>query len=431
MRLSRELRSLWWGALLAAAAQPSAAQVYEEPLPTDHPVIRYWRTDLDDPVTRLVKRFENRKLELDFHGEQLSYLPSLLEHLGVSADSQVLVFSKTSLQKTGISPRSPRAIYFSDEVAIGFVPGSSVIELAAVDPRQGVVFYTLNAEKPDRPRFARPSVCLECHQGPATLGIPGMYVGSVATSPSGRANFHLGTVVTDHRTPFEDRWGGWYVTGTHGGWVHRGNAVALDPTSVGVMATQETQNLTSLVKKFDTSGYPAPSSDIVALMTLEHQTQMTNLLTRLNWEARIAAKDVTARDRLDARIDEVVRYMLFADEISLEEPIQGVSSFTESFPRRGPRDVKGRSLRDFDLRDRLFQYPLSYMVYSAAFDALPDNVREPVLRRIYDVLAGETESNYANLSAENRTAIREILRETKSNLPAYWTLSRSRTHLLR
>ena len=247
-------------------------------------------------------------------------------------------------------------------------------------------------------------------------------MGSVATSPSGRAHFHLGTVVTDHRTPFEDRWGGWYVTGTHGGRVHRGNAVALDPTNVGVMATYETQNLTSLVKKFDTSSYPAPSGDIVALMTLEHQTQMIDLFTRLHWEARIAAKYVAARDGLDARIDEVVRYMLFADEISLEEPIQGVSSFTESFPRRGPRDVKGRSLRDFDLRNRLFRYPLSYTVYSAAFDALPDNVREPVLRRIYDVLAGETEGNYANLSAENRTAIREILRETKSNLPAYWTL---------
>jgi hypothetical protein len=199
--------------------------------------------------------------------------------------------------------------------------------------------------------------------------------------------------VTDHRTPFADRWGGWYVNGAAGE-THRGNAVSTDPEFTTSMAAP----------RFDAKSYLAPSSDIVALMTLEHQTQMTNLLTRLSWEARIAPKD----DALAPRIEEVVRYMLFVDEAPLREPIRGASSFTETFPRVGPRDRKGRSLRDFDLEKRLFRYPLSYMVYSRHFDGLPKTVRERLGRRLYELLPGE-----------ERQAILEILHDTKPGLPGF------------
>jgi hypothetical protein len=197
-----------------------------------------------------------------------------------------------------------------------------------------------------------------------------------------------------------------------------GNAVSHNPAQPQALDTYGTQNLTSLEKKFDTSKYLAPSSDIVALMTLEHQTRMTNLMTRIGWETRIALHDGkmddAMRDRIHGEIEDMVTYMLFADEKRLSDPVEGVSTFTKTFPERGPKDHKGRSLRDFDLQTRLFRYPLSYMVYSAAFDAMPDMVRERVYQRLHEVLTGKDQSaTYARLSAEDRRAILEILRDTK------------------
>jgi hypothetical protein len=176
------------------------------------------------------------------------------------------------------------------------------------------------------------------------------------------------------------------------------------------LQTEGRQNLTSLIREFNTSGYLTPVSDIVALMTFEHQTQMTNFMTRLGWEARMGQS-------IDADLEAMVTYMLFADEVPLKEPVQGVSTFTKTFPERGPRDHQGRSLRDFDLQKRLFRYPLSYMIYSAAFDALPDTVRERIYRRLYDVLASK---KFPSLSDDDRRAITAILRDTKPNLPSYW-----------
>jgi hypothetical protein len=378
-------------ALLSITGAPLArgAQSYENDLPLDHPAIQYRQERVEDPVARLARDLESGGNPLGFD-ERLSYLPSLLDRLGVLPDSQTLVFSKTSVQEQRISPRNPRAVYFGDDVAVAFVPGTDAIELAAVDPEKGVVFYSLDARRAERPRFVRSQGCLHCHQGPATLGVPGVYVGSVATAPSGRADFRLGSIVTDHRTAFADRWGGWYVDGESGE-AHRGNAVSGDP---------DFQSATPVLR-FDAGSYLAPSSDVVALMTLEHQTQMINLLTRLSWEARIDPRD----PRLAPRVEEVVRYVLFLDEKPLRAPVRGVSSFTETFPRRGPRDRKGRSLRDFDLEKRLFRYPLSYMVYSRQFDALPEAVRERVQRRLLELLPGDSKST-----------IVEILQETKPSL---------------
>jgi hypothetical protein len=384
--------------VLSLLAQPA----YEKNLPLEHEAIAYRSGASDDPVARLARELESGEAALTFEERGRSYLPSLLERLGLSADSQVLVFSKTSLQEKHIGPRSPRAIYFSDAVAVAYVPGAEVIELAAVDPRKGVVFYTLGAARAERPRFHRPEGCLECHQGPATLGVPGMYVGSVATTSTGRADFRPGTVVTDHRTPFEERWSGWYVTGRAGGAGHRGNTVALDP--MGSIASGG-EDLLSLETKFEVSPYLAPSSDIVALMTLEHQTQAGNLITRLGWEARLAEGEDHG-----ARVDELVRYLLFADEVPLPGPIRGMSTFAETFSRRGPRDSKGRSLRDFDLETRLFRYPLSYTIGSEAFDALPAAVRDEVYRRLHRALAARDDGR----------AVLEIVRETNPNAPPDW-----------
>jgi len=414
------------GAVVAVASWAWAERLEDVlSLPLDHPAIQYAERAPSDPVAQLDKQLERGETKLEYAPNGWGYLPALLKQLGINADSQALVFSRTSIQFPHISPRTPRAIYFNDDVAVGYVQNGEELELSALDPRQGVVLYTLETAKSDRPGFARRDDCLRCHLGPITLGVPGIFISSVHPRSEELRDVHGSAFVTDHRSTFAERWGGWYVTGTHGSAHHLGNNEALiDPLNPGGPAGDVTQNVTSLAKMFDTSKYLAPTSDIVALMTLEHQTRMTNLITRIGWDARIALHDTTtgaAGKQLEPEIEEMVAYMLFADEAPLGAPVAGVSSFTKTFPQRGPRDRAGRSLRDFDLRTRLFRYPLSYMIYSAAFDGLPDLVRERTHRRLYDILTGKDPSKkFAHLSTEDRRAILEIVGETKRGLPSYW-----------
>ena len=283
------------------------------------------------------------------------------------------MFSQDSFQASLISAQRPRAVYFNDEMAVGFVPHGEVMEVSSLDPKQGVVFYTLNMGRANKPTFARREVCLQCHQGGQTLGIPGLVVSSQYIPKGVSAEHVRGGFVTDDRTPFEDRWGGWYISGSLPNQKHQGIPIGLP-------------------RQFDTSAYLSPISDVVALMTLEHQTRMTNLIVRIGWDTRIAmaeGKLEQSRPQLDAAIDDMVGYMLFTDEAPMQGPIKGVSTFSTTFPERGPRDKQGRSLRDFDLQKRLFKYPLSYMIYTKAFDSMPDWDRERIYQRLFNVLTGK------------------------------------------
>ena len=397
-------------------------------VPLDDPAIQY-AGPVSDPIAKLEQQLESGKAKLEYAPNGWGYLPAVLKQLDINIDSQVLVFSRTSIQTQRISPRTPRAIYFNDDTAVGFVQNGEVLELSAIDSKQGAVFYSLDTERSNKPEFARRDDCLRCHQGAPTMGIPGILVSSVhpVNDPEARES-HGSAFITDDRTTFEERWGGWYVTGTHGSQVHLGNNAQLtDPLNPGRSVKEGTQNVTSLAGFFDTSRYLAPTSDIVALLTLEHQTRMTNLMTRIGWDARIVLRegkgkmDDAARDRINSEIDELVGYMTFADAEPLKEPVAGVSTFTKTFAARGPKDAKGRSLRDFDLQKRLFRYPLSYMIYSSAFDAMPDVVRERVYKRLHDVLTGKDQGKaFAGISAADRLATLEIVRATKPKLPGYW-----------
>ncbi len=395
-------------------------------LPLDHPAIEYAKTPADDAITRLEKRLAEGKAKLDYDSGGLGYLPSLLKNLNLNPDSQSLVFSKTSFQAAKISPSNPRALFFNDEVMMGSVRSGDVLEFAALDPKQGMVFYTLDIEKSDHPQFIRRDSCLQCHQGPATLGIPGLLVGSVFPDASGMPSTRSQNPVTDDDTPIEKRWGGWYVTGTTGGMNHMGNAVARDPHAPDVLDMHNSQNLTSLKGRFDFTGYAAQTSDLIALMTLEHETRMINLLIRAGWDERIAEHDGKTADpattqQIDSDVEALVRYMLFAHEATLYDPVAGVSDFTKTFPEQGPHDKQGRSLRDFDLTKRMFKYPLSYMIYSPAFDDLPDLVRAKVYQGLYDVLSGKNQDPaFAKTSPDDRKAILEIVRDTKPGIPDYW-----------
>lgn len=437
--------------LIAAAAPVLFAQAYKDNLPADHAAIGYAGTAVNDPVATLSHQLDRGTLELKSRPNVLGYLPDLLGHLELRVDSQMLVFSKTSNQASKISPENPRAIYFNDDVVVAYVPGAQGLELAAIDPVQGPVFYAMTVGQSGTPTLARSQTCLRCHQGPNTSGVPGLYIGSVIPGPTGAPLRDQSAIITDHRSDFKDRWGGWYVTAKRGEQPDRANAVASDPADPATLVRESRQNLATLRGRFDASAYPAQTSDIVALMTFEHQTQMTNFITRVSWQARIEQHQLLGAGDcqgntcvvhatgvnwqptlaphalLDAEIEELVSYMLFSGEAEMKAPIEGVSSFTDTFPQRGPRDHRGRSLRDFDLQTRLFRYPLSYMVYSRAFDALPDAARERVYLRLHGILSGKDQSPpFAHLSSDDRRAILEILGDTKPDLPAYWRTGVSR-----
>ena len=381
----------------------------------------------DDAISRLGSRLASGAAKLEWT-EGRGYLPSLLNLLGINVDSQVLVFSKTSFQHTLIDPKHPRAVYFNDNVAIGMVQNGTVYEMMALEPSHGLAFYTLDTQKAERPTFQRRGVeCLFCH-GPGNKGAAAMVVASVIPDAQGVPAYTSAFIDTiDHRAPFERRWGGWYVTGTHGSQQHLGNAVAPDPEHPLDLETANTQNLTSLAGKIDVTKYLTETSDIVALLTLEHQVGATNRLGALGVQYRQAERTGAADPKaLDAGVHDLADYLLFVGETPLREPVKGVSTFSQTFARRGPRDARGRSLREFDLRTRLFRYRLSFMIYSDLFDALPAPIRERVYQRLYDVLSGRDKSStYASMTAEERTAILEIVRDTKHNLPTFWAVEQA------
>jgi hypothetical protein len=377
-----------------------------------------------DAIGRFASRLASGAAKLDY-AQGRGFLPSLLEQLGIDVDSQVLVFSKTSFQHALINPGNPRALYFNDNVAVGMVPGGTVYEMMALEPGRGLAFYTLDTKPSEKPVVQRRGVeCMFCH-GPGNKGAAAMVVASVIPNAEGIPAYTSAFIDTiDHRTPFERRWGGWYVTGTHGSMTHLGNAVARDPERPLDLEEENTQNVTSLAGRIDVSKYLTGTSDIVALMTLEHQVGVTNRLgaLRILYAAAERSGVANADRKLDTEIRDLVDYMLFVDAAGLTQPVTGASSFTRTFERRGPRDAKGRSLREFDLQTRLFRYPLSYMIYSDLFDALQPAIRERVYARLYDVLTGKDPSpTYEGLSVSDRKAVLEIVSAPQPDVPPYWT----------
>jgi hypothetical protein len=381
----------------------------------DHPAIAYSTAPLADAVTVLNARLEAGTARLT-HDPDSGYLPSVLQALRVPKESQIAVFSPTSLQAEMINARNPRAVFFNDSVAVGWVRGG-MIEVAAQDPQLGPVFYQLDQRPDERPRFRRADRdCLECHRSWETLAVPGLFV--LTTFPPTTKNGYATGGVTDQRSALAERWAGWYVTGRPGANRHMGNK----PTPSRA-DTSGPVVLDSLAGRFDLKGYPTPYSDIAALLVFEHQAHMTNLLTYLNWESRVAAAERRGDATVRQAARDLVDYMLFVDEAPLAGKIEGTAGFTQMFSAEGPRDARGRSLRQLDLERRLMRYPCSYMIYSQAFEALPAMAKDAVYRRMWQVLSGEeTQKPYTRLSLADRRAIVEILRDTKKGLPDYFQL---------
>jgi hypothetical protein len=388
--------------------------------PYDEPPIRYSKSRPGGPVAALLKRLDHGEVELEYD-EHYGYLLSLLDALKIPRSSQVLVFSKTSFHRTLISPQNPRAIFFNDDVYVGWVRGGAVIEIASADPQNGGMFHTLPQAQVSAPRPTRDNACLECHVSAKTLGVPGHLVRSFFTDEKGWPEEVTGTPRVSHNLPLTDRWGGWYVTGTTGNQLHRANVFGKTAIEQRLREPAFQSNLTNLTAFFDAPSWPEPGSDAVALMVLEHQVHLHNLLTRLNYEARIALAEYGHVRHQRFIIESFLRYLLFVDEPPLASPVQGTSDFAQWFERQGPRDAQGRSLRQLDLQTRLLKHPCSHLIYSAAFDQLPAPLKADIYRRLWDILTGKnTEAPFDQLTGETRATLREILLATKPGLPDYW-----------
>jgi hypothetical protein len=412
----------------AAESPPLSSSRYD----TDYPTIPYAGSATHNAFARLQARMERGEVKLEYRPGR-GYLDSLLKELKIDPSSQMLVYSKTSLQIDFINATTPRAIYFNDSTYVGFVQNAPLLELATIDDELGLVFYSMvNKQQPVKQFDREGGRCLTCHDTYSMMGggIPRVVVMSALidgpANPQGRETSDL---VTD-QTPLRDRWGGWYVTGEHGIQTHLGNLPTdNDPKLVG-RSDAERFNLKSLDGWLDTKPYITNKSDVIALMVLEHQTNVQNFITRASFKVRTVLaraagagnadprswEEISSRNQsvLKAMIEPLVRTMFFVDAVQFTSPLAGTAGFEAWFQAQGPRDKQGRSLRQLELNSRLFRYPLSYMVYSESFDSLPEYVRQYVYTRIAEVLTGRDSTGaFEALTPEDRKDILEILSETK------------------
>jgi hypothetical protein len=407
--------------LLACALAPSPAVIGVAPRVGDEEI---------DPVRRLAAELARGERELAWE-PRFGRLLALLEALEIPLDSQVLVFSKTSLQRDYISPRTPRALYFSDEAYVGWIPGAPWIEVAGVGAEGGSFFVVAQ----DREEHATPRAredCLQCHESGLTQGVPGFLVRSVHPDATGQPILRFGSFSTDHRSPYAERWGGWYVGGSYEG-PHLGNRRADERADALAFRSADAVTPERLDSLVDLSRYPRATSDVVALLVLEHQVQAQNLFARAARETASALAMRAVLNRLDERPLEAPReetqrrlahqattlldYLLLVDEPPLAGAMRGDGSFATRFAERGPRDERGRSLRELQLRRRLLRWPLSYLVHSRAFAALPVELRAELWRQLGALLREDAElsTRYEHLSPNARRALREHLLETHAD----------------
>ena len=382
--------------------------------------MQYGSAPLQDAITSLQQKIGNGEVRLEFDARR-GYLDSLLQALNISTTSQLLVYSRTSLQQPFISPQTPRAIYFTDNVYVAWVQQSGLLEIASMDPNLGPVFFTLNQIESEQPRFNREfALCLRCHDSYSLTGggTPRFMMSSNYTGVAGQLVSHEGSIMTTSRTPIRSRWGGWYVTGFHGEQRHLGNVLVQTAEDVSDENLASTGNQESVAQLTNVDRYITPYSDIVALMVIEHQVEVQNQIARANFLAKTLLADgqlavEEKQQALSGLSDDLLRSLFMVGQPDLIDPIEGSSGFSEVFMIAGPKDQQGRSLRDLDLQTRLFKYPLSYQIYSEAFAALPEQLLSIVIPGIDAILAGQNpRQNYGHLSELDRQAISEIVQAT-------------------
>ncbi len=399
---------------------------------SEYPQIGYSDTPTHNAFSRLQQRLDKGEVKLEWRAPR-GYLDSLLKALDIDPSSQSLVFSKTSLQIAWISEATPRAIYFDDETYVAWVDGAPSLELMAVDSVIGPVFYTLENRNPATAvRLDRETLrCLNCHDSFSLSGggVPHFLMVSTNAGVEGDRAQRSASIDTTDSTPMKDRWGGWYVTGRDGNQPHLGNIVIRSPEDLARIDSLRKPEIDTLRGVFDTGPYLTDKSDVVALVVLAHQVTIHNLITRANYKTRrFVGRDIDPAQNPDPTwadltpkmqkvvksiLEPLVRGLLNADAASFAAPVTGNSGYDAWFQKQGPKDPRGRSLRELDLKTRVFKYPLSYLIYSDGFKGLPEYAKRYVYTRLAEVLRGQDQSPaFAKLSATDRQSILEILTAT-------------------
>jgi hypothetical protein len=396
-------------AISSAADSPAYSDINEAP----H---LYSQRALHDPFTRLKAEIENGRVTLDQSG-QAAFLKSLLDALNVPAESQILVFSTTSLQLSLISPANPRALYFNEDVYVGFIPGGK-IEVLSLDPELGGIFYIFPIPRAgEKLQPERSGRCMNCHSAADSRYIPGLVLQSVVPAPGGGSLDAFRKEETGHQIPYDQRFGWWYITGQGGMTNHWGNLIG------HMRAGEISRQMIEPGERFDFGKYLVPRSDLLAHLLLEHQAGFANRVLEATYRTRyllhLSAGQLNAAQdaELDAVARAVIRYILFADEPALPMGgVQGDESFKKAFLRNRRVASNGDSLKDFDLRQRLFANRCSYMIYSPIFAALPVEIKSRILRELALALR-EHDKSYPHLAPEEKRTIRRILEETFPGLP--------------
>ncbi len=387
----------------------------------DQPPHDYWNRPLKDRFTRMKGDLESGKIPLDRTNEK-AFLSSLLKAMSIPASSQTLVFSTTSLQLSLINPANPRAVYFNEDLYVGYIPGGK-IEIVSLDPEVGGIFYIFPIPRGAGPlMIERSTRCMNCHADEDTQFVPGLLIKSVMPGPQGGSLTAYRIGQTGHQIPFTERFGGWYVTGKHGITNHWGNMTGrLSPQGMAKYPVEPG-------KRFDYAKYLVLSSDILPHLVHEHQAGFVNRVLEASYRARLAAYagqgkiNPEHKAELEKQANIVTRYLLFADEVPLPNGgVEGDADYRRDFAVNRKLAKDGSSLKDFDLKTRLFKYRCSYMIYSPVFEGLPVAMKQLIYGRLKEALRVENpDKEYTYLPASEKQAIRYILGGTLKDLPDGW-----------
>jgi hypothetical protein len=367
---------------------------------------RYHQITPRDPFSKFMEKVEKGVVMLNYKSDH-AYLNSLLKELGISPYSQLLVYSTTSLQLSRISPRNPRAIYFSDDIYVGYVPGGQ-IEIIGIDPQLGAIPYIFNlpqAQDTTHPKIYRSKRCMNCHASKEMGGAPGLLVGSVIPGPGGGTIDAFRRNIFGHDIPFAKRFGGWHITGENPfpqSWANQ----------TGMMKSGQIHKILNPPGKYFTwDNYPVQGSSLIPHLLLEHQVGFTNLCIFATYKFR--ELNDSKEDFIQEQTDQLLSYILFEKEATLPESIiDKKTRYVMDFEGKMYPDSGQNSLRQLNLVSRILDLRCSYMIFSNSFSGLPIPIKNVLSQKLFNLLSSQQDklpSKFSYLKKDEREKIKKIL----------------------
>lgn len=417
------MRSRFLTLLLFLTISAAPAAETQEPRVIDFKAAPHSYLDAQpkDRFAELQEKVQQGEVKLDTSNDK-AFLSSLLEALNIPITSQIMVFSASSLQSEIINPRNPRSLYFNEDTYLGWVPGG-LVEIIAADPEMGPMFYVYDRLQPGGPvpGVQRSTKCMNCHAGNATRRLPGLIAESLLVSQAGSSLETYRRDVQGHQIPLEDRFGGWHLTGDHHLSSHKANVM-------GLAQNRKIEKTPVPPGQFSDLGlHLLPTSDILPHLIHEHQIGFENRLVYAIYTLRQLKHEnrgllgAAAKAEIEERAQEMARYIMFADEAKFpSRGITGDPAYAQDFLRDRKLTEAGLSLKDFDMRTRMFKHRCSYMLYTDTWKQAPKELKERIYYHMALYLRDQPDAHHAHLAPAERMAVRGILKETMNDLPAWW-----------